>query len=94
MRQWVLSIFATWQALKPAFFTPDLQARIQDDFMPVQVVQDLNAQSPDGRRPTLQNMGLVRRVSHAAPTDVTSELLLDRGARRPSQLPSLPAQTD
>ena len=49
VRQWVLSVYATWQALLPAFFTADLQARIPDDFMPAQVVQDLNAQSPDGR---------------------------------------------
>jgi hypothetical protein len=88
----VLSVYAAWQALMPAFFTADLQARIPDDFMPAQVVQDLDAQSPDGRRPTLQNMGLVRRMSHAAPTDGASEL--DRGARRPSELPSPPSVTD
>ena len=69
VRQWVLSVYATWQALMPAFFTADLHARIPDDFMPAQIVQDLNAQSPHGRRPTLQNMGLVRRMSHAAPAD-------------------------
>jgi hypothetical protein len=92
VRQWVLSVYAAWQALMPAFFTTDLQARIPDDFMPAQAVLDLNAQSPDGRRPTVQNMGLVRRMSHASPTDVTSEL--DRRARRPSELPSQPSVTD
>jgi hypothetical protein len=92
VRQWVLSVYATWQALMPAFFTADLQARIPDDFMPAQVVRDLNAQSPDGRRPTLQNMGLVRRMSHAAPVDSASHT--DRGARRPSELPSPPSGTD
>jgi hypothetical protein len=86
VRQWVLSVYATWQALIPAFFTADLQARIPDDFMPAQAVQDLNAQSPDGRRPTLQNMGLVRRMSHAAPVDGASEL--DKGVPLKSQLPS------
>jgi hypothetical protein len=60
--------------------------------MPAQAVQDLDAQSPDGRRPTLQNMGLVRRMSHAAPVDSASEL--DRGARRASELPSPPSVTD
>ena len=89
VRQWVLSVYATWQALMPAFFTTDLQARIPDDFMPVQVVQDLNAQSPDGRRPTLQNMGLLRRVSHASSIDVASEL--DRGVPLPRELPSPPS---
>jgi hypothetical protein len=43
VRQWVLSVYATWQALRPAFFTADLQTRIPDDFMPEQAVQDLSA---------------------------------------------------
>jgi hypothetical protein len=89
VRQWVLSVYATWQALMPAFFTADLQARIPDDFMPAQVVQDLDAQSRDGRRPTVQNMGLLRRVSHVSPIGVASES--DSGARRPSQLPIPPS---
>ena len=92
VRQWVLSVYAAWQALMPAFFTADLQARIPDDFMPAQVVQDLNAQSPDGRRPTLQNMGLVRRMSHAVPVDGASEL--DRRARKESESASPPSVTD
>jgi hypothetical protein len=92
VRQWVLSVYATWQALMPSFFTTDLQARIPDDFMPAQVVQDLNAQSPDGRRPTLQNMGLLRRVSHASPTDGASEF--DLRVPLPRELPSPPSVTD
>ncbi len=63
VRHWVLSVYATWNSLMPAWFTPDLHARIPDDFMPAQVVQHLNAQAPDGRRPTLQGMGLLRRAS-------------------------------
>ena len=89
VRQWVLSAYAAWQALMPAFFTADLQARIPDDFMPAQAVQDLNAQSRDGRRPTVQNMGLLRRMSHASPAVVASES--DSGARRPCQLPIPPS---
>jgi hypothetical protein len=92
VRQWVLSVYALWQALMPAFFTADLQARIPDDFMPAQAVHDLNAQSPDGRRPTVQNMGLVRRMSHAAPVDGASHT--DRGARKPSEPPSPPSVID
>ncbi len=91
VRQWVLSVYATWQALIPAFFTTDLQARIPDDFMPAQAVQELNAQSPDGRRPTLQNMGSVRRMSHAASAVVIE---LDRRVPLPSELPSPPSVTD
>jgi hypothetical protein len=92
VQQWVLSVYATWQALMPAFFTTDLQDRIPDDFMPAQVVQDLNAQSPDGRRPTLQSMGLLRRVSYAAPTDGASEF--DWRVPLPSELPATPSFTD
>jgi hypothetical protein len=92
MRQWVLSVYATWQALMPAFFTADLQSRIPDDFMPAQAVHDLNAQSPDGRRPTVQNMGLLRRVSHASPMDGASEL--DRRVPLPREPPSPPSVTD
>jgi hypothetical protein len=92
VRQWLLSAYATWQALMPAFFTADLQARIPDDCMPAQAVQELNAQSPDGRRPTLPNMGLARRMSHAALVDVASEL--DRRMPLPSELPSPPSVTD
>ena len=93
VRQWVLSVYATWQALMPAFFTADLQARIPDDFMPAQAVQDLDAQSSDGRRPTLKNMGLVRRMSHASellsPPSVTD-------GRRPltTSSASISAQSD
>jgi hypothetical protein len=92
VRQWVLSVYAMWQSLGPAFFTADLQARIPDDFMPAQAVQDLSAQGPDGRRPTLQNMGLVRRMSHASSPDGASHT--ERGVPSPSELPSPPSVTD
>jgi hypothetical protein len=60
VRQWVLSVYVAWRELMPAWFTADLQARIPDEFMPAQIVHNLNVQAPDGRRPTLQNMGLLR----------------------------------
>jgi hypothetical protein len=63
VRQWVLSVYAAWKALMPSWFTTDLQARIPDDFMPAQAVHELNAQAPEGRRPTEQGMDLLRRVS-------------------------------
>ena len=65
VREWVLGMYAVWQALMPSWFTTDLQARIPDDVMPAQVVYDLNAQAPKGRRPTLQNMDFSRRLSQA-----------------------------
>jgi hypothetical protein len=63
VREWVLSMYAAWKALMPSWFTTDLQARIPDDFMPAQALQDLNTQAPNGRRPTVQDMGLLRRAS-------------------------------
>jgi hypothetical protein len=66
VREWVLGMYAVWKALMPSWFTTDLQARIPDEFMPAQVVHVLIAQAPGGRRPTLQNMGLLRRVSQLA----------------------------
>ncbi len=89
VRQWVLSAYAAWQALMPAFFTADLQARIPDDFMPAQAVQDLNALSRAGRRPTVRNMGLLRRMSQAYPIGAAAEL--DRSVPLPSQLPVPPS---
>jgi hypothetical protein len=84
VRQWLLSAYATWQSLMPAFFTTDLQARIPDEFMPAQVVHELNAQAPGGRRPTVQNMGLLRRVSHAAIVTAEDSSNSDGGPRVPA----------
>ncbi len=48
---------------------------------PAQVVHELNAQAPGGRRPTLQNMGLLRRVSHAAAVTAEDSSNSDGGLR-------------
>jgi hypothetical protein len=75
VRQWVLSVYAAWKALMPAWFTMDLHGRIPDDFIPVEIVHALNAQAPGGRRLTLENMSLLQRMSlssSAASVGVTS----------------------
>jgi hypothetical protein len=84
VREWALGAYAAWKALMPSWFTPDLQARIPDEFMPAQVVHDLNMQAPGGRRPTLQNMGLLRRVSHAAAVTTEDSSNSDGGLRVPA----------
>jgi hypothetical protein len=89
VREWVLSMYMAWKTLMPSWFTMDLQARIPDEFMPAQVVNDLNAQAPGGRRPTLQNMGLLRRVSHAAIVTAEGSSNSDGGPRVPA--PGLPS---
>jgi hypothetical protein len=86
VRQWVLRVHAAWKALMPSWLTEDLQARIPDDFMPVEVVHDLNAQTPDGRRLTVLNLGLLRRVSHAAAVDAASASASDMGQRRETEM--------
>ncbi len=63
VRHWVLGAYATWLQLSPAWFTNALRALIPDDLMPAPVVQQLDAQTPGGRRLTLHNMGMQRRVS-------------------------------
>ena len=40
VRQWVLSMYLIWEALMPAWFSTDVQARIPDDFLPT---HDLSA---------------------------------------------------
>jgi hypothetical protein len=93
VREWVLGVYAVWKALMPSWFTKDLQARIPDDFMPAQVVHELNAQAPNGRRPTLHNMGLLRRVSHAAAITAEASWNSDGGLRIPARAHLEPAST-
>jgi hypothetical protein len=84
VREWVLGAYAAWKALMPSWFTTDLQSRIPDEFMPAQVVRELDAQAPGGRRPTLQNMGLLRRVSHVAAVTAEDSSNSDGGLRIPA----------
>ena len=84
VQQWVLGMYAVWKALMPSWFTTDLRSRIPDEFMPAQVVHDLNAQAPGGRRPTVQNMGLLRRVSQAATVTAEESSNSDGGLHIPT----------
>jgi hypothetical protein len=93
VRLWVLGMYAAWLALKPAWFTTDLRARIPDEFMPAQVVHDLDAQAPGGRRPTLKDMGLVRRMSHAVAVPAGDCSNSDEGVRVPAPKHLRPASS-
>jgi len=93
VRLWVLGTYAAWLALKPAWFTTDLRARIPDELMPVQVVHDLNAQAPGGRRPTMKDMGLVRRMSHAIAVPADDSSNSDEGVRVPAPKHLRPASS-
>ncbi len=66
--------YAAWKALMLAWFTADLQARIPDDFMPAEVVQGLDAQAPDGRRPTVLSRASCDECRWRVPLPWTSHL--------------------
>jgi hypothetical protein len=72
VKQWVRNMYATWQAINPAWFTDARKALIPDHFMPTEALQQENARAPDGRRLTVDDMGMLRRVSLAFAAD-TSE---------------------
>jgi hypothetical protein len=84
VRQWILGVYAVWKALMPSWFTTDLQARIPDEFLPAQVVYELNAQAPNGRRRTVKDMGLLRRVSQAAAVTAEESSSSDGDLRIPA----------
>ena len=56
VRQWVLSMYAVWEALKPTWLTDAVRARIPDSFMPADTLRCQNARAPSGRRPTLESI--------------------------------------
>jgi hypothetical protein len=93
VRLWVLGIYASWLALMPAWFTTDLRARIPDEFMPAQVVHDLDAQAPGGRRLTLKDMGLARRISPAVAVSADDSSNSDEGVRVPAPKHLRPASS-
>ena len=65
VRQWALGAYAMWLQLSPAWFTNAVRSLIPDDFMPATEVQQLDARAPGGRRPTIANIGGLRRMSLA-----------------------------
>ncbi len=60
--QWVLAMYAAWQALKPAWFTNAVKAQIPDAFIPTDALRRENARA----RPTV---GRPRRLSFALRTE-------------------------
>ena len=91
VRQWVLSMYATWQALTPSWLTDAIRSLIPDDFIPAEALRQDNAQAPGGRRQTLANASRRRRVSLALGSNaVQSESDADAAASViavPSPLP-------
>jgi hypothetical protein len=78
VRQWALSMYATWEALKPTWFTDARKAAIPDDFIPGEALQNEIARAPSGRRPSVAEMGVLRRLSLAnGGTDSETEAASD-----------------
>ena len=45
VRQWVLAMYATWQALKPAWFTDTVKTQIPDAFIPTEALRRENSRA-------------------------------------------------
>jgi hypothetical protein len=65
VRQWALDAYAMWLQLSPAWFTNAVRSLMPDDFIPAAEVQQLDARTPGGRRPSIANIGALRRMSLA-----------------------------
>ena len=65
VRQWALGAYAMWLQLSPAWFTSAVRSLMPDDFIPAAEVQQLDARTPGGRRPSIANIGALRRMSLA-----------------------------
>ena len=50
VRQWVLAMYATWQALKPVWFTDAVKAQIPDAFIPTEALRRENARARSRRQ--------------------------------------------
>jgi hypothetical protein len=95
VRQWVLAMYAAWQALKPVWFTDVVKAQIPDAFIPTEALRRENAHAR-------QTVGRLRsRLSFAlgaeSDADRTSVISVpspqpivgeeDDGAAQPNRLP-------
>jgi hypothetical protein len=101
VRQWVLAMYATWQALKPVWFTDAVKAQIPDAFIPTEALRRENACA---RR----TVGRLRSLSFAlgAESDADRTSVVgapspqpigggeDDGAAQPNQQPGQAEQPD
>jgi hypothetical protein len=92
VRQWVLAMYAAWQALKPVWFTDAVKAQIPDAFIPTEALRRENARAR-------QTAGRLRSLSFAlgaeSDADRTSVIAVpspqpiggeeDDGAAQPNQ---------
>jgi hypothetical protein len=102
--QWVLAMYAAWQALKPVWFTDAVKAQIPDAFIPTEALRRENARARRRR----QTVGGLRSLSFAlgAESDADGTPVVgapspqpiggeeDDGAAQPNQQPGRAEQPD
>jgi hypothetical protein len=82
VRQWVLAIYATWQALKPVWFTDAVKAQIPDGFIPTEALRRENARARRRR----QTVGGLRSLSFALGAESDADRTSEAGAPSPQPI--------
>ncbi len=77
VRQWVLAMYVTWQALKPVWFTDAVKAQIPDAFIPTAALRRQNA------RARLTAGRLRSRLSFALGTESDADRTSVAGMQQP-----------
>ena len=81
VRQWVLTMYAAWQVLKPVWFTDAVKAQIPDAFIPTDALRQENARARRRRQ-------TVGRLSFALGAESDADRTSVVGARSPQPIGS------
>ncbi len=79
VRQWVLAMYAAWQALKPVWFTDAVKAQIPDAFIPTEALRRENARAR-------QTVGRLRSLSFALAAESDADRTSVVGAPSPEPI--------
>jgi hypothetical protein len=79
VRQWVLAMYATWQALQPGWFTDAVKAQIPDAFIPTEALRRENARAR-------QTVGRLRSLSFALGAESDADRTSVVGAPSPQPI--------
>jgi hypothetical protein len=92
VRQWVLTMYAAWQVLKPVWFTDAVKAQIPDAFIPTDALRQENARARRRRQTVGRLSFALRAEADANRTSVVGAPSLqpigseeDDGAAQPKQ---------
>jgi hypothetical protein len=90
VRQWVLAMYAAWQALKPIWFTDTVKAQIPDAFIPTEALRTENARARQAVGRLRSRLSSV--VGVMSPQPIGGEE--GDGAAQPNQQPGRAEQPD